>query len=70
MWLLANRRICVLMHGVGPRIFGWMKWPVERTGAQKWVGLRRSFRTISRRRFNSMVHGGRGSMSLATYDLF
>lgn len=48
MWLLANRRICVLMHGVGPRVFGWTKWLVEHIGVQKWVGLRRSFRTISR----------------------
>lgn len=22
MWLLANRRICVLMYGVGPKVFG------------------------------------------------
>lgn len=29
MWLLANRRICVLMHGVGPKVFGWMKWCTE-----------------------------------------
>ena len=63
MWLLANRRIYVLMHGIGPKIFGWMKRLVEHIGAHKWIGLRRSFRIISWWRFDSMAHSGRGSRS-------